>query len=136
MDIAADELRYDQAGRTEYSKARMMEAFDGQVEKYGRTREAVENTLRLCRNQNVLKDYLAEEEAATIMFTLLDEQKARRFWEEEIREEGIQKGRREGENKLSMLIKNLRSAGRNNDIDLALSDSNYREKLYREMNIV
>ena len=30
---------------------------------------------------------LANEEAATIMFTLLDEQKAKKFWEEEIRQE-------------------------------------------------
>ena len=48
----------------------------------------MEETLRICRNEDVLKEYLAEEEAATIMFTLLDEQKARKFWEEELKQEG------------------------------------------------
>ena len=62
--------------------------FDGQIKERGRTREAVEETLRICRNEDVLKEYLAEEEAATIMFTLLDEQKARKFWEEELKQEG------------------------------------------------
>ena len=109
--------------------------FDRQVQEYGRTREAVENTLRVCRDQNVLRDYLEEEEAATIMFTLLDEQKARRFWEEEIREEGKQEGKREGEDRLSALIRRLLNTGRSNDVSLAVSDTNYREKLYREMNI-
>ena len=69
------------------------------------------------------------------MFTLLDEQKARRFWEEEIREEGKQEGKREGEDRLSALIRRLLNTGRSNDVSLAVSDTNYREKLYREMNI-
>ena len=66
--------------------------FDRQIQEHGRTREAVEETLRICRDQNVLKDYLAEEEVANIMFTLLDEQKAKRFWEDEIRQESEAKG--------------------------------------------
>ena len=69
--------------------------FDSQVEKLGRTREAVEETLRICRDQDVLREYLAKEEAATIMFTLLDEQRARKFMEEEARREGREEGKLE-----------------------------------------
>ena len=43
--------------------------------------------LRICKDENVLREYLADEEAATFMFTLLDEQKAMKYWEEEIRQE-------------------------------------------------
>ncbi len=35
--------------------------FDKQVQLYGRTHKAVEETLRICRDQGVLKEYLAEE---------------------------------------------------------------------------
>ena len=61
--------------------------FDQQILTYGRTRKAVEETLRICQDQEVLKEYLKEMEVAEIMFTWLDEQKAKRFEEEEIRQE-------------------------------------------------
>ena len=76
--------------------------FDKQIQTHGRKKEAVEETLRICRDRNVLKDYLAKEEAAIIMFTLLDEQKARKFWEEEIRQESLAEG---GINMLASLVK-------------------------------
>ena len=57
-------------------------------EKYGYVRQTVEETLRICKDQNVLKEYLKDEEAATIMFTLLDEEKARAFWDAEMEERG------------------------------------------------
>ena len=91
----------------------------------------MEETLRICRNHDVLKEYLADEEAATIMFTLLDEQKAKKFWEEEIRQESEAKG----EAKLSLLITKLIESGRNSDVPLAATDENYRKKLYIEFGV-
>ncbi len=105
--------------------------FDKQIQKHGRTRKAVEETLRICRDKNVLKDYLAEEEAANIMFTLLDEQKAKKFWEEEI----MQKGRAEGEKRLNTLIARLVSMNRFDDIKRCTEDAEYREKLYKEFQL-
>ena len=61
--------------------------FDRQIREHGRTHEAVEETLRICKDENVLREYLADEEAATFMFKLLDQQKAMKYWEEEIRQE-------------------------------------------------
>ena len=105
--------------------------FDRQIQEYGRTREAVEETLRICRDRDVLKDYLKDEEATTIMFTLLDEQKARKFWEEEIRQEGEAKG----EAKLGSLMTQLKKLGRTDDAFRAASNEAYRNQLYRELNI-
>ena len=47
--------------------------FDAQTKKYGRTREAAMETLRICRDRNVLKDYLKkrEKEVFNIMIELL-----------------------------------------------------------------
>ena len=117
--------------------------FDRQIQEYGRTRKAVEETLRICRDENVLREYLADEEAATIMFTLLDEQKARRFWEEELRQEseakgraeGRAEGREEGENRLNMLMAKLFSLNRLEDAKRCTKDAEYREKLYREFKL-
>ena len=53
-------------------------------------------TLRICKDRDVLKKYLEEQEAAEIMFTWLDEQKAKRFEYEEIKQEARAEGRTEG----------------------------------------
>ena len=73
--------------------------FDLQVNEKGRTWEAVEETLRICRDENVLRDYLKEEEAAMLMYSVLDEQMAMKLWEEEIRQESEEKGITQGETK-------------------------------------
>ena len=65
------------------------------------------------------------------MFTLLDEQKARKFWEEELREEG----REEGENRLGSLMASLMNKGRNSDALRAATDEKYRQQLYQELQI-
>jgi len=100
-------------------------------------------TLRICKDRDVLKKYLEEQEAAEIMFTWLDEQKAKRFEYEEIKQEaraegiaeGRAKGRTEGEQKLSSLMTKLKDLGRKDDAFEAASNVAYREKLYRELNI-
>ena len=113
--------------------------FDRQIQIYGRTRKAVEETLRICKDQDVLKAYLEEEETAEIMFTWLDEQKAKKFEEEEIRQEGRvegrAEGRAEGESRLGLLINMLIKSGRNDDVLRASSDAGYRKQLYQELNI-
>lgn len=47
-----------------------------QVKKYGRTKKAIEETIRICKAQNVLKEYLEtrEKEVINIMVALYDEQ--------------------------------------------------------------
>ena len=110
---------------------RFCRVFDRQIGEHGRTREAVEETLRICRDENVLRDYLRDEEAATIMFTLLDEQKARKFWEEELKQEG----RDEGENRLNALMQKLFSLHRFEDAERCTTDPTYRKKLYEEFQL-
>ncbi len=47
-----------------------------QIKIYGRTREAVVEAIRICKDRNVLKDYLTsrEKEVVDIMITLFDQQ--------------------------------------------------------------
>lgn len=47
-----------------------------QVKKYGRTREAITEAIRICKDRNILKEYLTsrEKEVVDIMITLFDQQ--------------------------------------------------------------
>ena len=65
------------------------------------------------------------------MFTLLDEQKARKFWEEDLKQEG----RDEGESRLGNLVTQLKNLSRIDDAFRAASDKAYRQKLYKELKI-
>ena len=55
-------------------------------------RKAVEETIRICKGEDVLKDYLEREEAAVVMFTFADQERATRLTMEEERREGEKKG--------------------------------------------
>jgi replicative DNA helicase len=50
--------------------------YDEQRKKYGRTRQAITETIRICKDRNVLKEYLEsrEQEVVTIMMSLYDEE--------------------------------------------------------------
>jgi hypothetical protein len=109
--------------------------FDEQIQLYGRTRKAVEETLRICRDQNVLKEYLKNKEAEEIMFTWLDEQRAKKFEYEEIKQEGRAEGEKIGQNKLGSLMIQLKNLGRTEDAFKAASDEAYRNQLYKDLGI-
>ena len=63
------------------------------------------------------------------------EAKGRAEGEAKGRAEGEAKGRAEGENRLAELISKLLAAGRNDDIERASKDPQYRRKLYEEFGI-
>ena len=97
---------------------RFCHIFNEQIRLHGRTRKAVEETIRICRDENVLREYLERqwEEVVDIMLTLFDEetmmknhdatverrgmikgeQKGRKEGIKEGRKEGIKEGRKEG----------------------------------------
>lgn len=55
-----------------------------QVKLYGRTKKAIMETIRICKNRNVLKEYLEnrEKEVVDIMMVLYDEEEAMRTYVE------------------------------------------------------
>ena len=110
--------------------------FDEQIKLHGRTKKAVDETIRICKDRDVLKDYLAKEEVTDIMFGYFDYEKDLEHLRQEEREEGREEGRKEGseecQNKLGLLMIKLRTLGRENDAFEAAADPAYREKLYKE----
>ncbi len=98
-----------------------------------------EDKIRICKNKNVLNDYLAREEAAAIMFTIADQAEAMKEALEMERAEGKAEGKAEGlaegEGRMAALMKKLLSLGRMEDLQKAATDQKYREVLYTEFKI-
>ena len=67
--------------------------YDEQIKLYGRTREAVTNTINICKDRDVLKDYLSsrEKEVVDMMMTLFDEEQVMRAYVESERKEAAKK---------------------------------------------
>ena len=84
---------------------RFCHVLDEQIRLHGRTRKAVEETIRICQNEAVLSEYLErqKEEVMDIMLALFDDETLLRDYGNAIRAEG----RAEGQNDMiaSMLRK-------------------------------
>ena len=65
---------------------------------YGRTKEAVQETIRICKDRDVLREYLSsrEKEVVSIMMALFDQEKAVEQFGYEKMQEGRKEGREEG----------------------------------------
>lgn len=117
--------------------------FDEQTKLHGRTEKAVTETIRICRDKNILKEYLAREEVSSIMFGYYNEEEQMALARQQEREAGIIEGRAEGkaegkaegENLMGKLMKALVRSGRTDDIDRAAEDPDYRDLLYKEFQI-
>ena len=90
--------------------------FNEQVALYGRSLRAAKETIRICRDKNLLREYLSEraKEVEGIMLTLFDQEQVWNVERENIRSEafneGVNRGISQGINqgKLSMLIELVR----------------------------
>nr|WP_302584551.1 hypothetical protein [uncultured Schaedlerella sp.] len=88
--------------------------YNEQVKLHGKTREAVLETIRICKDKNLLKEYLSgrEKEVISIMMGLFDQEKAIEQFGNEKKEEGKLEGKREGklEGKMETAI-NMKAEG-------------------------
>lgn len=78
------------------------QVYDAQCALHGRTRKAVSETIRICKEADILREYLEEreQEVSNIMMTLFDEETIRKNHEASVArkyiEKGVVKGREEG----------------------------------------
>ena len=72
--------------------------YNEQCRIHGRTEEAIRETIRICKDKNVLKEYLEsrEKEVIDMMVTLFDEEKIMKAHDKTILEQGIQQGISQG----------------------------------------
>ena len=76
--------------------------FNEQTKQHGMTRKAVTETIHICKDRNVLKEYLLdrEKEVVTIMMSLFDEEQIMRSYIKSERYEAVQESARETAKKL------------------------------------
>ena len=65
--------------------------FNEQIRRYGMTKQAVTETIRICKDRNVLKQYLSskEVEVVSIMMSLFDEEQIMRTYAKDIKRETL-----------------------------------------------
>ena len=75
--------------------------YDEQRKLYGRTRKAIEETIRICKERNVLKEYLEsrEGEVVTMMMTLFDHEQIMKNHDASIRREATEKATKKANEK-------------------------------------
>ena len=63
--------------------------FNEQIKKHGMTKQAVKETIRICKDRNILKQYLSskEVEVITIMMSLFDDEQIMRTYAKDIERE-------------------------------------------------
>ena len=71
--------------------------YNEQVQRYGRTREAVTQTIRICRDRDVLREFLEtrEKEVISIMMALFDNEKIIRTYVENEKKEAAREAAKE-----------------------------------------
>ena len=81
-----------------------------QVKNHGRTKKAIDETIRICKDRNILKEYLSrhESEVHDIMFSLYDDEQIQKAMMREHEKIGETRGRMEG---IDAMIANLKSMG-------------------------
>ena len=76
---------------------RFCRVFDAQVQKHGRTKKAIEEIIRICKDQDLLKAYLSRKEAEEVMSDIFEKEDSMKLWAEELQAEGHAEGWAEGE---------------------------------------
>lgn len=99
---------------------------------------AVEKAVNDCIKNGILADFLSQNRAEAIAVSIFeyDEEKhmkcERAEWREIGRKEGLAVGRKEGGDDLAGLLRYLTEAGKTEEINQVLYDSDYRAKMLKE----
>lgn len=106
---------------------------------------AVEHAVNECIEQGILKDFLLKYKAEAIQMSIFEydeeremqliKESMRQVYSKEGREEGRKEGRKEGEELFATLTEKLLKDSRNEELLRAISDLEFREKLYKEYGI-
>lgn len=96
--------------------------------------EAVEEAVNFCIENGILSDFLLKNRAEAIAVSIFeyDEEKHMKSERKEWREIGYREGLNSGLDNLAQLLQSLIDAGKTEEVNHVLNDSDYRKKLYEE----
>ena len=102
IDVKVNMIYDGKKGDILYQYITFTKVCNEQIKKYGKTRKAIQETISMCKDNNVLKEYLEsrEKEVVDIMMFLYDDDELMQMYKEsvrlEARDEGMREGKREG----------------------------------------
>ena len=86
-----------------------------------------------CIENGILADFLKKNRAEAIAMSIFEYDEEKHLKNE--REFGYKNGRQEGELRVNTLFLKLIESGRNDEIEKAVKDKAYQEKLFKEFNL-
>ena len=98
IEVRARMLYGEGTGDVISQYAAFCRVLSGQVKLYGRTRRTIRETIRICKERDVLKEYLEDREAEVmdIMTMLFDQETATRNYVDRVRREAAEQSLAEG----------------------------------------
>lgn len=104
--------------------------FNEQVKRYGRTLKTAKEIIKICRDKNLLKEYLnnRELEVEGIMLTLFDQEQVWNIEKEHIRQQTLKEGISQG--KLTMLMDLVHDGSLS--LSLAAKKAKLDEKVFKD----
>ena len=98
LDVRVKVLRDGKKGDILNQYVEFLKVLDEQIKIYGRTTKAVKEAIRICKERNILREYLKEREpeVINIMISLFNQEQIQKLYGEEKRQEGWKEGREEG----------------------------------------
>ena len=103
--------------------------YDEQRNLYGRTQKAIEETIRICKERNVLKEYLEnrEGEVVTMMMTLFDHEQIMKNHDASIRREEREKANEQAIASIVRIYKKV-NGSMLDAVESVVSDYGYSEE--------
>ncbi len=97
VDVRVKVLRDGKKGDILNQYVEFLKVLDEQIKIYGRTKKAIREAIRICKERNILREYLKERkpEVISIMISLFSQEKIQELYGEEKRQEGWEEGREE-----------------------------------------
>lgn len=92
--------------------------------------EAVEEAVDYCISNGILADFLSKNRAEAIAVSIFEYDEEKHIKSE--RKEWREIGRKEGSDNLAKLLQSLMDAGKTEEVNRVISDSEYRKKLLKE----
>lgn len=99
--------------------------------------EAVERSVAECIKEGILAEFLTKYRREAIQMSIFeyDEEKELRLIRQDEREQGLNQGLNQGREQVSVLIQKLIAASRTEEIERAVSDQEYQNKLFLEFGL-
>lgn len=97
LDLRVKVLRDGKKGDILNQYVEFLKVLDGQIKIYGKTTKAVKEAIRICKERNILREYLKEREleVINIMISLFSQEQVQELYGAEKRQEGWEEGREE-----------------------------------------